>query len=106
MYVCIFMTIEFSCFRPPSRYVVEYVSSNEVTPHQQNGPGPGNHSGESSTPTWFPFKPFPAQLISNERVTAGDHFQDTRLIRLDITGSNIRYYNVGFSFYFIFGNKT
>ncbi|CAG5115516.1 unnamed protein product [Candidula unifasciata] len=35
--------------------------------------------------------PFPAHLLSNERLTAADHFQDVRLIKFDITGSNIRY---------------
>ncbi|XP_060597586.1 NADPH-dependent diflavin oxidoreductase 1-like [Ruditapes philippinarum] len=46
---------------------------------------------DARVPTWFPAQPFPAKLISNERVTSPDHFQDTRLIRLDITGSNLRY---------------
>ena len=48
-----------------------------------------SHNG-SELPSWFPVKPFPARLISNNRVTAENHFQDTRLIRLDINGSNIR----------------
>ena len=34
--------------------------------------------------------PFPARLISNNRVTEANHFQDVRLIRLDIGGANIK----------------
>lgn len=34
--------------------------------------------------------PFWAPLISNERVTHSDHFQDVRLVRLDISCSGIR----------------
>ncbi|XP_049594437.1 NADPH-dependent diflavin oxidoreductase 1 isoform X2 [Syngnathus scovelli] len=33
--------------------------------------------------------PFPAKLLSNERVTDPNHFQDVRLIEFDIMGSNI-----------------
>ncbi|XP_022327985.2 NADPH-dependent diflavin oxidoreductase 1-like [Crassostrea virginica] len=35
--------------------------------------------------------PFHASLISNERLTSDDHWQDVRLIRLDIEGSGIKY---------------
>uniref|UniRef100_A0AAR2KGX9 NADPH-dependent diflavin oxidoreductase 1 n=1 Tax=Pygocentrus nattereri TaxID=42514 RepID=A0AAR2KGX9_PYGNA len=35
--------------------------------------------------------PFPARMVSNERVTDPSHFQDVRLIEFDITGSNIQY---------------
>ncbi|XP_078082829.1 NADPH-dependent diflavin oxidoreductase 1 [Mustelus asterias] len=35
--------------------------------------------------------PFPAQIISNERVTDESHFQDVRLITFDISGSGIEY---------------
>ena len=34
--------------------------------------------------------PYHAKLLSNDRVTAADHFQDVRLIKLDIAGSNIK----------------
>ena len=33
--------------------------------------------------------PFMADIVSNERVTATDHWQDVRLITFDIGGSNI-----------------
>ncbi|XP_029468216.1 NADPH-dependent diflavin oxidoreductase 1 isoform X2 [Rhinatrema bivittatum] len=35
--------------------------------------------------------PFPALMLSNERVTAESHFQDVRLVEFDITGSGIEY---------------
>ena len=35
-------------------------------------------------------KPFLAKLISNKRVTADDHWQDVRLIKLDIEDSGIK----------------
>ncbi|KAK3527280.1 hypothetical protein QTP86_018608 [Hemibagrus guttatus] len=37
------------------------------------------------------FQPFPARVVSNQKVTAPCHFQDVRLIEFDITGSNIQY---------------
>ncbi|KAG8447371.1 hypothetical protein GDO86_014731 [Hymenochirus boettgeri] len=35
--------------------------------------------------------PFLAPVLSNKRVTAGDHFQDVRLMEFDITGSGIEF---------------
>ncbi|XP_072285618.1 NADPH-dependent diflavin oxidoreductase 1 isoform X2 [Pyxicephalus adspersus] len=35
--------------------------------------------------------PFQAPLVSNQRVTSADHFQDVRLIEFDITGSSIQF---------------
>lgn len=35
--------------------------------------------------------PFQAPLVSNQQVTAADHFQDVRLIEFDISGSGIQY---------------
>ena len=37
-------------------------------------------------------KPFSAKLVGNERVTADNHFQDVRLITLDVSQSGIRYW--------------
>ncbi|KAF5909748.1 NADPH-dependent diflavin oxidoreductase 1, partial [Clarias magur] len=36
-------------------------------------------------------RPFPARVVSNQRVTAAGHFQDVRQIEFDITASNIQY---------------
>lgn len=35
-------------------------------------------------------QPFPASVVSNQRVTAPEHFQDVRHIEFDISGSNIQ----------------
>ncbi|XP_042335285.1 NADPH-dependent diflavin oxidoreductase 1 [Sceloporus undulatus] len=35
--------------------------------------------------------PFAARMVSNRRVTSESHFQDVRLIELDVTGSGIEY---------------
>nr|KAI8729307.1 diflavin oxidoreductase 1 [Biomphalaria glabrata] len=35
--------------------------------------------------------PFHARMIENKRVTSPDHFQDVRLIKLDISGSDLHY---------------
>ncbi|XP_072841185.2 NADPH-dependent diflavin oxidoreductase 1 isoform X1 [Pogona vitticeps] len=35
--------------------------------------------------------PFPARLVSNQRVTSESHFQDVRLIQLDVTSAGIEY---------------
>ncbi|MEQ2167034.1 hypothetical protein GOODEAATRI_000087, partial [Goodea atripinnis] len=37
------------------------------------------------------FRPFPARMLSNRRVTEPSHFQDVRLMEFDISGSNIEY---------------
>ncbi|MED6276385.1 NADPH-dependent diflavin oxidoreductase 1 [Characodon lateralis] len=37
------------------------------------------------------FRPFPARMLSNRRVTAPSHFQDVRLMEFDISGSNIEF---------------
>jgi len=76
-------------FRPPSRFRVEYVSSNSSL-LEHNSKSEDTDIVESNIPTWFPAQPYAASLISNERVTAENHFQDTRLLKLDISKSNIR----------------
>ncbi|XP_053380905.1 NADPH-dependent diflavin oxidoreductase 1-like isoform X2 [Mercenaria mercenaria] len=82
-----------SHFRPRPRFKVIFVDGNDRTSPNGSITTNGNiKSGlDTRVPTWFPAQPFPAKLISNDRVTAPDHFQDTRLVRLDITGSNISY---------------
>ncbi len=55
------------------------------------------HSGEkhlSDKGQYSQTCPFHSRLISNERITAGEHWQDVRLIRLDIKDSNIRCVNL------------
>ena len=40
---------------------------------------------------WSKMHPFLAKMISIERVTDEDHWQDVRLIKFDTSGSNIWY---------------
>ncbi|XP_071485493.1 NADPH-dependent diflavin oxidoreductase 1-like [Diadema antillarum] len=72
---------------PPGRYTVHFLKGEEngvdSSPHhtvkQQSGRAPSN------------LCPFHARMVEIKRVTATDHFQDVRLVKLDITDSNIRY---------------
>ncbi|KAL4219174.1 NADPH-dependent diflavin oxidoreductase 1 [Mactra antiquata] len=72
--------------RPHSRYTVTYCNDD---PMITNGNIDNQHN--TDVPTWFTVQPYPAKLISNERVTSDDHFQDTRLIHIDISHSNLSY---------------
>ena len=38
-----------------------------------------------------PWRPYLARLLKNERITAADHFQDTRHIELDLGDSGLAY---------------
>ncbi|XP_077986666.1 NADPH-dependent diflavin oxidoreductase 1-like [Glandiceps talaboti] len=72
---------------PPSKYEVEFMTS-------ANGDVAMETSSSSQAPeSILPCQqhPFYAKVISNNRVTAEDHWQDVRLVKLDITGSSIRY---------------
>lgn len=72
--------------RPPPRYTVTYAQeSARVADLSVFRLGNQGNSACSQS------NPFYARLLSNDRVTSEDHFQDVRLVRLDIHGSNIRY---------------
>ncbi|KAL8625897.1 hypothetical protein ACOMHN_012489 [Nucella lapillus] len=68
--------------RPASRY--RAVFTNEAKTEEANPPPCGDEKPSQG-------RPFLAPLIANDRVTAPDHFQDVRLVRLDVSGSNIEY---------------
>ncbi|XP_071820437.1 NADPH-dependent diflavin oxidoreductase 1-like isoform X2 [Apostichopus japonicus] len=71
---------------PSSRYKACLLPTNDsVVPNGTSGQQNGGHTASSSD------GPFYASIISNERVTAPDHFQDVRLIKFDIKASNIKY---------------
>lgn len=70
--------------RPPPRYKVNLVDNNV------------ENMDFDGLPRWHHTGSFAARLIRNDRVTAPDHFQDVRLVRLDITGSEIRYVKLNF----------
>ncbi|XP_053552200.1 NADPH-dependent diflavin oxidoreductase 1 [Bombina bombina] len=56
-------------------------SNGEVFPRQR----------DCNTETPSELHPFHAPLVTNQRVTAKDHFQDVRLIEFDTTGSGIEF---------------
>ncbi|XP_060075964.1 NADPH-dependent diflavin oxidoreductase 1-like [Ylistrum balloti] len=70
--------------RPPPRYKVIY-SDDSSKVKDLSGFRLGSHGNSDYSQS----NPFYARLISNDRVTSEDHFQDVRLVRLDIQGSNI-----------------
>ncbi|CAG2236502.1 NADPH-dependent diflavin oxidoreductase 1 [Mytilus edulis] len=75
-----------SSIRPPSRYTATFLDNTSPLPDLDNY-RIGNHN--NTTPGQS--NPFYAKMTSNERVTSHDHFQDVRLIRFDISNSNMSY---------------
>ncbi|KAK7095448.1 NADPH-dependent diflavin oxidoreductase 1-like [Littorina saxatilis] len=69
--------------RPPPRYRVIF-SGDTVNHVHSLRPLSGDEKPSQE-------RPFLAPLLANDRVTAPDHFQDVRLVRLNIRGSNIQY---------------
>ncbi|KAK6196081.1 hypothetical protein SNE40_001376 [Patella caerulea] len=70
---------------PPPRYKVTFLKENGYS----NNLLPASHPNLNSSPSHE--NPFYADILSNDRLTAGDHFQDVRHIRLNIKDSKIRY---------------
>uniref|UniRef100_A0A8B9RF10 NADPH-dependent diflavin oxidoreductase 1 n=1 Tax=Astyanax mexicanus TaxID=7994 RepID=A0A8B9RF10_ASTMX len=68
----------------PPRYMFHFLDATTDKPVQKSHP-PDDQGPPSAA------RPFPAQMVSNQRVTDLSHFQDVRLIDFDITGSNIQY---------------
>ncbi|KAG2455909.1 NDOR1 oxidoreductase, partial [Polypterus senegalus] len=67
-------------FLLPSRYVFDFLEAD------LNGP---EKAAERQTPQPSRQHPFPARMVTNQRVTHPSHFQDVRLIEFDIAGSPI-----------------
>lgn len=76
-----------SFYRPPSRYKTDFLNCSELPP-DLNSFRIGSQDNSSHNQS----NPFYAGVISNERITADDHFQDVRLVKFDITNSNMRYF--------------
>ncbi|GFO45694.1 NADPH-dependent diflavin oxidoreductase 1, partial [Plakobranchus ocellatus] len=82
---------------PPPKYKVHFLDSNDEPKIRldQNGTSsysqPVDRAGTRHLAPPSSLSPFHARLISNRRVTHPDHFQDVRLIKLDITDSGINY---------------
>lgn len=75
-----------SDIRPPSRYKTDFLNCSELPP-DLNSFRIGSQDNSSHNQS----NPFYARVISNERITADDHFQDVRLVKFDITNSNMSY---------------
>lgn len=73
--------------RPPPRFLVHFTEPGRTT--DENDFHTPVHRPAPDFPTRA--HPFHAPLLSNDRVTAPDHFQDVRLVCLDISASNIVY---------------
>ncbi|CAL1525891.1 unnamed protein product [Lymnaea stagnalis] len=76
---------------PPSKYKVKFIEKfsivgDDIEKYQHN-----ESTGDPNQKKAGPLCPFHARLLSNNRVTSPDHFQDVRLIKMDISGSSIRY---------------
>ena len=69
--------------RSPPRYRVVFTNDERT-----DAPSKTTSSGDERP---HQGKPFLAPLLANDRVTAPDHFQDVRLVRLDIGGSDIQW---------------
>ncbi|KAG2430599.1 hypothetical protein HXX76_010117 [Chlamydomonas incerta] len=54
-----------------------------------NGTAAG--SGNVAAASYGPWRPYLARLVRNQRITAPDHFQDTRHVELDLEGSGLSY---------------
>ncbi|XP_077778962.1 NADPH-dependent diflavin oxidoreductase 1 isoform X3 [Podarcis muralis] len=64
----------------PSRFLFRFLDDDDGDQSEPPEPEPGPPC-ES--------RPFPARVLANQRVTSASHFQDVRLIDLDISGSGI-----------------
>ena len=49
-------------------------------------------SNHKITAQYSEISPYLSKLVSNERLTSKDHFQDTRHVIVDVNGSDIKYY--------------
>ncbi|KAG1663014.1 hypothetical protein FOA52_016029 [Chlamydomonas sp. UWO 241] len=55
----------------------------------------GGGSGDTGGGTYGAWRPFPAHVLRNERLTAPGHFQDVRHIELSLAGSGMEAYEPG-----------
>ncbi|XP_030853099.1 NADPH-dependent diflavin oxidoreductase 1, partial [Strongylocentrotus purpuratus] len=74
---------------PPARYNVRFIESMENGFMKDIADTPIVEPRSSVAPNNL--CPFHAKMVANERLTAPDHFQDVRLVKLDVQESNIKY---------------
>ena len=77
----------------PPKYAVVFSDKSHETATSENGDavhqsGPTQHDMSGMIQP-SEQRPFAATVIANERVTVPDHWQDVRLLTLDIAGSHI-----------------
>lgn len=78
--------------RPPPKYRVIFSPpnlENGIHNHPSTNGREIYQNGGVNAPSAD--EPYYASILSNERVTAPDHFQDVRLIKFDVHGSDIRW---------------
>ena len=94
-----FLCLSHLHFSPPSRYNAQYLDQSTLNNHQDSSI---TSIGETQNAKEQPSRacPFYARLVSNERVTASDHFQDVRLVQFDIADSGIWYVRILFVSFF------
>ncbi|KAG8518621.1 NADPH-dependent diflavin oxidoreductase 1 [Galemys pyrenaicus] len=69
----------------PSTFTLRFLPETPgPNPEEQLAAAPGPRGPPSE------LQPFPAPMVSNQRVTGPSHFQDVRLIEFDIEGSGLR----------------
>ncbi|XP_013410123.1 NADPH-dependent diflavin oxidoreductase 1-like [Lingula anatina] len=74
---------------PPPKYKVQFLSDND---DKKQMTCPPSFFGGSETKELPSQKcPYLSKMLSNQRVTADDHWQDVRLITFDISDCNIKY---------------
>ncbi|XP_073171096.1 NADPH-dependent diflavin oxidoreductase 1 isoform X2 [Lepidochelys kempii] len=69
----------------PSKFTLHFLEEHS------SGCDGGQSRQEAARQAPSELRPFAAQMVSNQRVTAESHFQDVRLIEFDVTGSGIEY---------------
>lgn len=60
-------------------------------PNHSGGAASGQGDDVSSSSSYGPWRPFMAPMVVNTRITAPSHFQDTRHIEFDLTGSGLTF---------------
>ncbi|KAK7487379.1 hypothetical protein BaRGS_00021341 [Batillaria attramentaria] len=78
--------------RPAARYLVRFIGEEHASPQTDFTVNKEQTAAEGVTKE-APSQacPFLAPLLSSNRVTAPDHFQDVRLVRLDVSRSSVSY---------------
>ncbi|KAG2446563.1 hypothetical protein HYH02_008550 [Chlamydomonas schloesseri] len=66
-------------------------AAGAAPPEAGGGEGGGAEAAAAGTASYGPWRPYLARLVANRRITAPDHFQDTRHVELDLERSGLSY---------------